>query len=257
MKKFLLACVGLSCMMACVAGAATPTDCAYTPLQTLVRNARNADQIKKLMEQGVLFEDNQIRCGGSLLQLAVLRGNHEVLRALLEQDIKRATQRVSLLGYPIVGAPKELPILLFTAYYAPNENIMNLMVQAIEALGLTLNQTDDNGRNLLWYLDKNPVLRDTDLADSLTEKMLSGLSSQNATLGGATAPTQGAAGKTAPTARSAMTMNSQPVQREIQFQGLENGMASTQPIAQTLPPLAGEAKPSAGENIVEPVARSK
>lgn len=246
MKKLLLGCVCAACLIGGTVEAA-PMDCAYTPLQTLIRNARDANQIKKLMGQGVVFVDPQIRCGGSLIQLAILRGNHEVLRALLEQDIKQANQRVSLSGFSIAGAPKEIPVLLFAAYYAPNENIMNLMVQAIEALGLTLNQTDDNGRNLLWYLEKNPVLRDTVLADSLTEKMLSGLSSRN---GGLTSlPASGATGGG----------KAQPVQREIQFQGLSGttgGIQAEKPLPKTLPAI-GEEKPTAGENIVEPVARSK
>ena len=246
MKKLLLGCVCAACFMGGVAVAA-PMDCAYTPLQTLIRNARDANQIKKLMGQGVVFVDPQIRCGGSLIQLAILRGNHEVLRALLEQDIKQANQRVSLSGFSITGAPKEIPILLFAAYYAPNENIMNLMVQAVEALGLTLNQTDDNGRNLLWYLEKNPVLRDTALADSLTEKMLSGLSSKNSGL------------TSLPAAGTPGVLGGQPVQREIQFQGLAGttgGVQAEKPLPKTLPAL-GEEKPAAGENIVEPVARSK
>jgi len=186
MKKILLACV---CGLMAVPVMAASNECAYTPLQALIRNVRDVSEINNLTARGVILEDPNIRCGGSLMQLAIVRGNPDVLKALLEQDIKRADQRVSLDGFTIPDAPRQIPVLLFAAYYSPNESMMRLMVQAVEQGGSGLNQVDDNGRNLLWYLEKNPVLRNTQLSDELRDKMLNALiPTKTNTLGQAPVP---------------------------------------------------------------------
>ena len=240
MKKTLLACLSVSVMMALSVQAATPTECAYTPLQNLIRNVRDVNEINTLLTQGVVFDDVTVRCGGSLMQLAILRGNAEVFRALLEQDMKRAAQKVSLEGFAIPGAPKQVPLLLFAAYYAPNEPIMNLMIQAVTGIGGTLNQVDDYGRNVLWYLDKNPVLRNTALSDSLTQSMLTSLvPTKNGTLGNGTGLNLGQ-------------------KQEIKIQGLE----AAQPISvpQVNPAKSNSIvevvdKVSVNSNIVEPTMK--
>ena len=33
-------------------------------------------------------------------------------------------------------------------------------------------QTDMNGQNILWYLEQNPVLRNTDLSDLIVKNLL-------------------------------------------------------------------------------------
>lgn len=169
MKKILLACV---CGLMTLSAEAANTECAYTPLQSLIRNVRDVSEVQNLINRGVVLDDPQIRCGGSLMQLAIVRGNPDVLKVLLEQDIKRVDQKVSLDGFSIPDAPRQIPVLLFAAYYSPNESMMRLMVQAAEQGGNGLNQVDDSGRNLLWYLEKNPVLRHTQLSDELRDKML-------------------------------------------------------------------------------------
>lgn len=172
MKKILLLFV---CLMAMPAMAQKVNDCALTPLQNLIANARGAEEIQALISRGVIF-DEQVRCGGSLTQLAIRRGNPDVLEPILRQDQKRANAVVSLEAFPIVGAPKQIPIILFAAYYAPNKQIMDLLVAA----GANIAATDDLGRNLLWYLNKNPVLRNTALQDDLNNKLLYGMvASQN------------------------------------------------------------------------------
>ena len=48
---------------------------------------------------------------------------------------------------------------------------MDLLVAA----GANIAATDDFGRNLLWYMNKNPVLRNTALQDELNNKLLYGM----------------------------------------------------------------------------------
>lgn len=167
MKKTL---ISLATLMIAVPVMAA-NDCAYSPLQNLIRNVRKADEIVALMNRGVVFSE-KVRCGGSLMQLAILRGNPQVLQALLQQDPGRANEMVGLQAYPIGGAPKEIPLLLFAAYYAPNADMVRLLVNNG---GADISKTDDYGRNLLWYMDQNPVLRNTDLYDELNTRMLSSL----------------------------------------------------------------------------------
>ena len=145
-------------------------NCAYSPLQNLIRNVRKADEIVALMNRGVIFSE-KVRCGGSLMQLAILRGNPQVLQALLNQDPSRANEIVELKDFPIQGAPKDVPLLLFAAYYAPNDQMIRLLVNA----GADAAKADEYGRNLLWYMEQNPVLRNTDLYDELNDRLLSAL----------------------------------------------------------------------------------
>ena len=168
MKKLLL--LSVCALIAMPALAQKTGECALTPLQNLIVNARGAEEIQALIQRGVVF-DEQVRCGGTLTQLAIRRGNPDVLEAILRQDQNRANAIVPLDAFPIVGAPKQIPLILFAAYYAPNKQIMELL----EAAGANLSATDDFGRNLLWYLNKNPVLRKTALEDDLNHKLLYGM----------------------------------------------------------------------------------
>lgn len=166
MKKLLFLSV---CLMTLPALAQKVGECALTPLQNLIVNARGAEEVQALIDRGRVF-DEPVRCGGSLMQLAIRRGNPAVLQAILNQDMKRANGIVSLEAFPIVGAPKQIPLILFAAYYAPNAQIVDLLVKA----GADITVTDDFGRNLLWYMSKNPVLRNTDLEDKLNNDLLYG-----------------------------------------------------------------------------------
>ncbi|MBE6445800.1 MAG: ankyrin repeat domain-containing protein [Alphaproteobacteria bacterium] len=170
MKKLLLTCALGILMSAPVQAAPQKSECAYSPLQTLVRDARDATQIQDLINKNVNF-DEVPRCGGTLMQLAIRRGNWDVLQALLSQDLKRANQIVSLDDFPIEDAPKKVPLILFAAYYAPNEYIIQLLQQA----NVDITQTDEKGRNILWYMEQNPVLRKTKLFDDINMALLTSL----------------------------------------------------------------------------------
>jgi hypothetical protein len=105
------------------------------------------------------------------MQLAIRRGNVDVLTALLQQDMKRAGQVVSLEEFPIAGAPKKVPLILFAAYFAPNEYVIQVLQQA----NVDVTQVDEYGRNILWYMDQNPVLRQTQLYDDMNMALLTSL----------------------------------------------------------------------------------
>ena len=167
MKKTLISLTALMMSLPVMAA----DNCAYSPLQNFIRNVRTVEEINKLANSGVIF-DEKVRCGGSLLQLAILRGNPEVLQVILNQDRSRANAVVSLDGYQIQGAPREVPVILFAAYYAPSEAIF----RELWAAGANVAATDSQGRNLLWYMDQNPVLRSTKLYDELNNALLNALS---------------------------------------------------------------------------------
>ena len=105
MKKLLLLSI---CLLTAPAMAQRVGECALTPLQNLVVNARGAEEIHNLIARGVVF-DEQVRCGGSLMQLAIRRGNPEVLEEILRQDQNRANASVTMDAFPIAGAPKQIP----------------------------------------------------------------------------------------------------------------------------------------------------
>ncbi len=170
MKKFLLLSV---CVIAALpAMAQRNVECVLSPFQELITKARNEEQINNLIARGAEF-DKPVRCGGSVMQLAIRRGNPKILEALLKQSPKRASDMVSLDAFPIAGAPKQIPLILFAACYAPNAAMMELLMQA----NADVLVTDDFGRNILWYLSKNPVLRDTELQDKLNQMLLYGVTS--------------------------------------------------------------------------------
>lgn len=140
--------------------------CVYSPLQEVIREARGPEIIQKLADNGVDFNVAQ-RCGGSILQLAIRRGNPEILKALLEAGAD-ATKAVSLDGFSIAGAPKEVPLMAFASYYAPRADMMQMLITA----GAKVTEQDSNGQTVLWYMDQNPVLRKTVLEDEITATLL-------------------------------------------------------------------------------------
>ena len=140
-------------------------ECQYTQLQNMIRDARSHEQIFEFIKSGVSMDDRTIRCGGSLLQLAIRRGNPSIVNGILTQDKTRADRPVSLDGFDIPGAPERIPALLFAAFYAPNELTFKVMMEASNNISVQ----DSLGHGILWYLDKNPVLRKTAMEDAVKE----------------------------------------------------------------------------------------
>lgn len=127
-------------------------DCAYAPEQEIVRSAENYDEIREL---GDSFDPNATYpCGGTLAQLAVLRGNLDTLNYLHAYGAD-FNGTVSLKGYEIPGAPIEIPFPLFVARYAPNSQIMDVMINS----GVDFHVKDSKDHDVFWYLEQNPVLR--------------------------------------------------------------------------------------------------
>lgn len=140
-------------------------NCVYAPQQEIVRSAENYDEIKAL---GDNFDANaKYPCGGTLSQLAVLRGNMDTLDYLYAHGAD-FNGMVSLKGYEIPGAPSEVPFPLFVARYAPNSALMDTMINS----DVNFKVRDSKGHDVFWYLERNPVLRRSYLTkkgwDSLT-----------------------------------------------------------------------------------------
>ena len=163
MKKTLISLIALMIAMPVIAD-----DCAYSPLQNLIRNIRSVNEINELLQRNIIL-DEPVRCGGTLMQLAILRGKPDVLQAMLVQDRARANAMVPL-DYSGSGTRK-VPVLLFAALHAPNAE----MVQKLLESGADITKTDTGGRNVLWYMEQNPVLRNTALSDQLNKMMLNAL----------------------------------------------------------------------------------
>ncbi len=167
MKKLLAIALIGTCFCSMDVSAAARKDCSYSPLQDIIRTARDEKDIQKLLEQNVNF--NMVpRCGGDVLQLAIMRGNPQVLKVLLESADLSVDKMVPNVDYPIEGAPKEIPFLAFAAYYAPRADMMNLVLQASENVFVE----DARKESLLWYMRRNPVLMNTALYDDIRMKFL-------------------------------------------------------------------------------------
>lgn len=226
MKKILLATVMVVCLGAVTVQAAQPIltnnrrgansgECSYSPLQDLVRNARSGKDLAPIVG-GRVDLNAPVRCGGTVLQLAIRRGNSEIVKLLLENGAS-FKENVSLDGFDINGAPNEIPLLSFAAYYAPRQDIVSLIISA----GADITQTDANGENILWYIEKNPVLQNTAIHDSIKNALLFGVPKQvNSDSVSPVAPATGKGGAAAvgttpsdigSTAGNVMPQNLQPV----------------------------------------------
>ena len=164
MKKTLISLIALMATVPALAAG----ECSYSILQNLIRNVRTVDEINILIQQGVQF-DEQVSCGGSLIQLAILRGNPAVLNAILNQDKSRANSMVSL---DLNNSSRQVPLILFASYYAPNADMVNELLKADPSI---IAQKDESGRNLLWYMEQNPVLRNTPLYANLKQLLIRAL----------------------------------------------------------------------------------
>ncbi len=170
MKKILLGAVVAMCLITTTSWAVPNRNnsgiCSYSPLQDLIRNARSGKDLEPILG-GRVDLNAPVKCGGTILQLAIRRGNPEVVKLLLENGVS-AKEDVSLDGFSIAGAPNKVPLLMFAAYYSPRQDILNLIISA----GADMTAVDANGENVLWYLDKNPVLQNTAISDNIKNALL-------------------------------------------------------------------------------------
>lgn len=147
---------------------AAPRECVYHPLQEIIRSARSEKDIEPWIKDQISFNID-FPCGGSILQLAIMRGNPDVLKLLIEKGGVNAKEMVENDVFPIKGAPRVIPISLFAAFYATRPEILNLFMTYA---GDDFYKKDDFGQNILWYIEQNPVLRSTDLSDLIVKNLL-------------------------------------------------------------------------------------
>ena len=166
MKKLSLAILSAALMMSVPAMA--QRTCSYSPLQEVVRFANNANDIQRLVARHVNL-NAPVRCGGTLVQLAVLRGNVDVLKVLLDDgaDVKTPV-KLSDFGISGKNMPQEIPLIFFAAYKAPNAEILKTLIDS----GLSVVETDKNGESISMYLDNNPVLAKSPIAKAIDEILL-------------------------------------------------------------------------------------
>ncbi len=169
MMKISVSVVALSAalMLASPVMAQRSQNCSYSPLQNLIRSANDVAEIEKLVQKNVKL-NAPVRCGGSLAALAVMRGNANVLKVLLNNGIDIDTPVKSAdfgLGRDY---PAQIPLILFAAHFAPNAEVLKALIDA----GSNMAVIDEKGENISWYLDKNPVLRETPLAEEINNILL-------------------------------------------------------------------------------------
>lgn len=168
MKKTLLLTIAGLFLFPSISFAAPRGECRYHPIQQVVRMARSEQDIEKEIAKKTNFNIH-FPCGGSVLQLAILRGNPQVLQTLLEKGNLNPNEMVLNDEFPIKGAPKELPISFFAAYYAPRADILTLFV---DYAGDEIYKKDSNNQNILWYLEQNPVLNNTAISDQIIDNLV-------------------------------------------------------------------------------------
>lgn len=160
MKKLLLSSV--LCLLALPVMA---QNCNYTKEQEIVRSAENMDEIQAL---GDSFDANAVYpCGGTLSQLAVVRGSLDSLDYLHAHGAD-FTATVPLKGYEIPGAPEAIPFPLFAARFSPNSVIIDTMINS----GIDFKVKDSKGHDVFWYFEQNPVLRRTYLTKKGWDSLL-------------------------------------------------------------------------------------
>ena len=178
MRKIFLATAAIICLAAMTVSAAPNRNnsgvCSYSPLQDLIRNARSGNDLQPILG-GRVDLNAPVKCGGTILQLAIRRGNPEVVKLLLENGVS-VKNDVLLDDFPIEGAPNKVPMLMFAAYYSPRQDILNLVISA----GADVMAVDENGENVLWYLDQNPVLKNTAISDNIKNTLLFNIQPQKA-----------------------------------------------------------------------------
>jgi len=164
MKKYIAIMLALS-VVGSVAGVRAE-ECVYAPEQEVVRRAENTNEIWAL---GGTFDANKtFPCGGTLTQLALLRGNIDNMDYLVKHGADLNAE-VSLAGYEIADAPETVPFPLFAARYSPNSAMIDYMLNE----GINFKITDSKGHDVFWYFEQNPVLRSTYLTKKGEKSLMS------------------------------------------------------------------------------------
>ncbi len=168
MKKILLT-TALGLFLSSAGYAVNPV-CTYTQDQEIIRSA------EYIADVAVLGNDtNRINavnpCGGSLLQLAILRNNPDIIKYLLENGAD-TNALISIKGYEADFDPKtpaDIPVLLFAArYIAHGDTLQVLLNHELDA-----RIVDANGHDIFWYFNQNPALRESYITKGGVDQLVS------------------------------------------------------------------------------------
>lgn len=167
MKKILLATALI--LMSTHTYAVNPK-CKYTQDQQVVRDA------EYIKDMEILGSDkkriNAVNsCGGTLLQLATLRGNTDVIQYLLTHGADTDTP-VSIKGYEAdfdEDTPDEIPLIMWAARYAQHGEIF----QAFLNHEINAFVKDSEDHDIYWYFEQNPVLRNSYITKSGDKELVS------------------------------------------------------------------------------------
>ena len=141
-------------------------DCQYSVEQRAVLDAEIVTDLMEVFPEK--FDANvQYPCGGSLLQLATIRGNADNMEYIIEMGGADPNAMVSLKEYPIADAPETIPFPLFAAKFSPASAVIDALIE----YGANFRVKDSKGHDVFWYFEQNPALRNT----YLTKKGYEGL----------------------------------------------------------------------------------
>ncbi len=157
-KKALLTTVLGMVLATTAAQAQIVSECMYAPEQEMIRQARSFEDLKPLEGKDL---SQAYPCGGTILQLATLRGIAEVLLTLRRNNMVNFDTEMSTKDYPIPGAPEMIPAILFAGRWAPNQETFQAFLDA----GLDPFVKDAAGHDLKWYLARNPVMHHSDYTE--------------------------------------------------------------------------------------------
>ena len=145
-------------------------DCEYTQDQQVIRDAEYIKDMQVLNADSKRI--NAVNsCGGTLLQLATLRGNTDVIQYLLTNGADTNTE-VSIKGYEDDfddDTPKTIPVIFWAARYAQHGEILQTFLNhEINAF-----VKDSKDHDIYWYLEQNPVLRNSYLTKAGDKELVS------------------------------------------------------------------------------------
>lgn len=132
--------------------------CNYAPDQQLVRDAEYIKDME-VFDKDMARINTLYPCGGTLLQLATVRGNPDLVQYLLDNGADTQTP-VSIKGYEAdfdTATPAEIPVIMWAARYAQHGEIMQVFLNH----ELDAKVKDSAGHDIFWYFDQNPVLRNS------------------------------------------------------------------------------------------------
>ena len=158
--------IGIMLGMLCFSTSVLALECEYAPAQRAARDAEIKTELKEMLPADVDLNATY-PCGGTVAQLAILRGNPDNMEYLLANGLDPNAE-VSLKDFKIPGAPDKIPLPLFAAYYSPASPIIDIMIE----YKADFHAVDSLGHNVFWYFEQNPVLRNSYLTKKGYEGIL-------------------------------------------------------------------------------------